>query len=288
MTARAQVDLFRDTDPQLQAAIIRQCALGEDAVAKIRRAQQLLSVHFNDAAIRLGYATQDDIDSAARSRAGTGRMLPRNQPEPRAELVIAHQPNHPHSEKIRSLRTELLLRHESIHTANVIAIVSPCRGEGRSQLAAELAISFAQLDRPTLLVDADMRHPKQHILFKADNTRGLSQAGERAQAPPFQAIAKLPALAVLTAGPPSPQPLERLSDRHFEAMVNEWQRNFEFVVLDTPPIKDYADGLAIATIAGRVLSLSRAGHTTYSDTRDMMRRLAATQSRMLGAVLNYF
>lgn len=207
---------------------------------------------------------------------------------PAARLVLAHHPFHPRSEQIRTLRTELLLRHERNDSANIIAVVSPCPEEGRSQLAAELAISFAQLGRPTLLVDADLRQPRQHVLFNADNTEGLSQALAREQMPQLQAVTGLPTLFLLTAGPPPPNPLELLSDRCFEGMVDEWQRSFKFVVLDTPPVSRYADGLAVATIVGRVLSLSRAKYTPYNDTRNMMRRLAATQSRILGAVINHF
>jgi Mrp family chromosome partitioning ATPase len=58
--------------------------------------------------------------------------------------------------------------------------------------------------------------------------------------------------------------------------------------LDTPPIKDYADGLAIATLAGKVIVLSRAQHTSYYETRELLRRLGSTQSQILGAVINHF
>jgi protein-tyrosine kinase len=210
------------------------------------------------------------------------------QAHPSERLVLAHSPYHPRSEQIRMLRTELLLRHDAGKSANVIAVLSPCATEGRSQLAAELAIAFAQLGRPTLLVDADLRHPQQHVLFNADNTLGLAQAIAREAVPRFQAVKGLPSLFLLTAGAPPPNPLELLSDRCFEIMADEWRQHFEFVVLDTPPVSQYADGLAVATIVGRVLSLSRARYTPYRDTRDMMRRLGATQSRILGAVINHF
>jgi protein-tyrosine kinase len=207
---------------------------------------------------------------------------------PADRLVLAHSPYHPRSEQIRMLRTELLLRHEANDSANVVAVLSPCAAEGRSQLAAELAIAFAQLGRPTLLVDADLRHPQQHVLFNADNTRGLAHAIAREEVPRFQTIKNLPSLFLLTAGAPPANPLELLSDRCFESMAGDWRQHFQFVVLDTPPVSQYADGLAVATIVGRVLSLSRARHTPYRDTRDMLRRLGATQSRILGAVINHF
>jgi receptor protein-tyrosine kinase len=71
-------------------------------------------------------------------------------------------------------------------------------------------------------------------------------------------------------------------------LLEDWRKANEFVILDTPPIKRYADGLAIATLAGRVLVLSRGQHTSFNETRELMRRLATTQSQILGAVINYF
>lgn len=216
------------------------------------------------------------------------RVLYENPGVPIDRLVLAHWPYHPRSEQIRMLRTELLLRHEASDSANITAVLSPCAAEGRSQLAAELAIAFAQLGRPTLLVDADLRHPQQHVLFNVDNTRGLAHALAREEVPRYQTVKGLPSLFLLTAGAPPANPLELLSDRCFESLVGDWRQHFQFVVLDTPPVSRYADGLAVATIVGRVLSLSRARRTPYRETRDMMRRLGATQSRILGAVINHF
>lgn len=207
---------------------------------------------------------------------------------PADQLLAAHSPFHPRVERLRMLRTELMLRHDATRGANVIAVVSPCAGEGRSQVAAELAITFAQLGQSTLLVDADLRRPQQHALFKADNSVGLSGAIEDDRPPPLQAVAGLPALLLLTAGSPPDNPLERLSSRGFESMAEDWAAHFEFVVIDTPPAGPYADAFAVATIVGRALTLSRARHTPYRDTRDMLRRLAATRAQVLGAVLNHF
>lgn len=210
------------------------------------------------------------------------------QASPMDCLLHAHGAYNPRSEQIRKLRTELLLRNESSNSANIVSVLSPCPREGRSQLAAELAISFAQLGRPTLLVDADLRHPRQHALFNTDNSFGLSQALASGQRPQLRRVIGLPALFLLTSGPTPVDPLELLSDRWFEILVAEWRKSFRFVVVDTPAAGRYADSLVIATIVGRILSVSHAGCTPYKDTRNMLRSLAATQSRILGAVINHF
>jgi protein-tyrosine kinase len=207
------------------------------------------------------------------------------RPSPR--LLIAHDPFAPHCEKIRALRTELLLRREAVNEADVVAFLSPCAGDGRSQLAAELAIAFAQLGRPTLLVDADLRNPSQHVLFGAANQVGLAQA-IAGGTPKFHSVEGVRQLTLMTAGPTPDNPLELLLDNRFAEMIAQWRNDFDFVVVDTAPVARYSDGLAVANLVKRVLALTRAKHTSYKDSTDMLRRLAATRSKIVGAVINHF
>lgn len=207
---------------------------------------------------------------------------------PDRRLMMAHESYDPRCERIRMLRTELLLRCGESERADIIALVSPRSGEGRSLLAAELAISFAETGRPTLLVDGDLRNPHQHLLFRADNGLGLSRAIENGLRPCLQVVRGLPRMSVLTAGTVSGNPLELLTSTAFASMMEEWRKDFRFVVIDTAPATQFSDGLAVAHMAGRVLALSRAQYTPYRDMQDMLRRLAATRSQILGAVLNHF
>jgi len=233
-----------------------------------------------------------DVGMPAEHDGGAAQQLVAAQAallRPSAVLRIAHEPFHPHSEQVRLLRTELLLRHSVWGEANAVALVSACPGEGRSQLAAELALAFAQLDRPTLLVDADFRRPRQHALFGADLDYGLAPAlAVGGSGPAMHGVEGFPRLSLVTAGVCPPNPLELLTDRRFEALMDEWRHRFDFIVVDTPPITDFADGLAVATIVGRVLTVNRARHTPYVKAREMLRRLAASDAVALGGVLNHF
>lgn len=275
-----------EKDRDLRAVIIQRCGLSDADIARITHYQETHFTSFGEAAVQLGYATQADTER----RSGLVHLPIAKQSgaAPSQDLVIAHEPNHPRSEQIRSLRTELLLRHESSNEANMLAVLSPGATEGRSQLTAEIAIAFAQLGRPTLLVDADMRHSRQHLLFGTDNEHGLSQALAQRERPLFHEVTGLAELSLLTAGPSPSNSLELLSAPWFEVLVSEWREYFEFVIFDTPPVSRYADGLVIATIVGHVLSLSRAKHTSYKDTRNLLQRLASTRSSIHGAVINHF
>lgn len=207
---------------------------------------------------------------------------------PDESLIPAHQPHAPRSEQLRALRTELMLRRDTTDRADVVTLLSPGSGEGRSQLAAELAISFAQLGRPTLLLDADMRHPRQHVLFGIDNRRGLSQMLAEGQPPRLYPVSGVPQLLLLPAGTPPSNALELLSGPAFENALKQWRQDYDFIVIDTPALDSYADGLAVINLARRGLVLTRAQHTRYHDTRQMMRRLAATRAQILGSVINHF
>jgi protein-tyrosine kinase len=208
--------------------------------------------------------------------------------KPGNQLIMAHDPYDPRCEKVRALRTELLLRRESVDSADIVALLSPCAGEGRSLLAAELAIAFAQMGRPTLLVDADLRRPQQHTLFGTDNRYGLSQVIELGIKPPLHTVQGLPRMSLLTAGAVRSNPLELLSSSRFATLIEDWRQTYEFVVIDTAPVMQFSDGLAVASLVGRVLALTRAQHTPYKDMQDMLRRLSATRSQILGAVISHF
>jgi len=309
-TSTADRDPLENTSQvHLHAALISELALTDVTVERIYEVMQSMSTTFVDAVQRLGIVppeaiehalqkirsgrTDDEtgmIETAIRRIASDRRVVLRQgeRVKPSTKLIIAHDSENPRSERLRALRTELLLMHETGRGANIVAVLSPGPGEGRSQLCGELAISFAQLGRRTLLVDADMRKPQQHVLFGSTNLYGLSQAIALNEKPYFHPVDGLPFMHLLTAGPIPPNPLELLSDGRFSNLITDWRNSYEFIVLDTPPVAQCADGLAVATMAARALVLSRAQHTTYKSTRALLRRLETTQSRLLGAVINHF
>jgi protein-tyrosine kinase len=297
------------TDVELHMALLARFKMSPEEIKAVYALMPIEHLSFAEAALRLGFVTQEQVDEAlvwARRRQtldnsglietavrkiSDNRQVVLAQGEkvhPGPDLILAHDPDNSRSERIRALRTELLLLSEAASGANTIALLSACAGEGRSQLAAELAIAFSQLGRRALLVDADLRRPRQHVLFGSSNQNGLTEALALRQKPWFHPVDGLPQLSLLTAGTTPPNPLELLSDGRFARLLQEWRKAFEFVVLDTPPVKEFADGLAIATLAGRVIVLSRGQHSTYVETRELLRRLGSTQSQILGAVINHF
>lgn len=271
---------------RLAQVLARRSGLTDSDLKRVNVVQDQLGLGFIEAAMRLNLVTQSDLDA----------VLAGDQPEkssvnaiarPSMSLLSAHDPFDTYSESIRALRTELLMRAPA-DQCNVLAIMSPGAGEGRSRLAAELAIAFAQLGQSTLLVDCDLRRSRQQDLFGADNDEGLAQALIEGKVPKVQGVVGLPSLTVLTAGPRPSTPLEILSDPMFGEMLDGWRRRLRHIILDTPAVAEFSDGLAVATHAARVLIVTRANHTVMADARDMVKRLASARASVVGAVLNRF
>ncbi len=203
-------------------------------------------------------------------------------------LLPVHANQHARSESLRALRTEIMLRRETPQHADLVAIVSASSAEGRSTLAAELAIAFAEAGHATLLVDADMRRPCQHQLFDLPNRQGLAQLLMFGERPLLHTPGCLPNLSVMTAGDRPTRPLDLLSHPAFAEAMSSWRDEYRIVVIDTPALAKWPDGAAIANVAGRTLLATRSGHTRYSELRTALRRLAPTRSRVMGAVINHF
>lgn len=302
-------DTTRAAEDELAEILIANGRLSPEDVEAIRLAMQALHLDFSQAAVHIGVLTEEDLDRARvrgrREAPSPGTSLIANvisryvreqralvphvdRVQPGPELLIAHRPDHSRSEKIRALRTELLSVKKPERGATMYTLLSSHPGEGRSLLSAELAIAFAQLGRRTLLVDADLRKPHQHRLFGSENRWGLAQGLVSKQPPYMFGIEGIPQLALVTAGPPPPNALELLSNGSFERLLNRWRHQFEYVIIDTPPVARFADALAVAGVSRGVLLLSRSNSTSFKEMRELLRRLASTKSEVLGAVINDF
>jgi receptor protein-tyrosine kinase len=210
--------------------------------------------------------------------------------EPGPALAFAHDSGSLRAEKLRSLRTELLMRLGTHQGAAAFAILGSRPGEGRSQLCAELALAFAQLAGKTLLVDANLRKPRLDKLFRgARSDMGLTEVllGKTKTMPLHRVIG--PAhLALLTAGTPPSNPVDLLSGIQFERLVRDWSRSYDYVLIDTPPTSLRSDGIVIANAVRNVVLVAHLHKTSYAETTELRRRLDATDARIIGAVLNDF
>ena len=242
-------------------------------------------LRFGEAARKLGLVRQEDIRQALSVqfdypylRAGQGMLAP--------ELIAAHHPFDAQAEAFRGLRTQLML-HWLGPERKVLAVVSSDPKDGRSFVAANLAVAFAQLGEKTLLVDADLRLPRQHRIFGHGNGPRLAQAllGRGG----VKAAERLPYfdnLWLLSAGAAPPNPLELLIRPELQRLLAEARQQFAVVILDTSALARGTDATVGAARADGVLVVARRDRTRMADLERLCRAVTANGTPVAGAVFN--
>ena len=241
---------------------------------------------FGEAGIAMGLLDRDDVDEVLAVQFGQPAVA--GDSSLSAELVAARDPNSPAVENLRALRSQLMLRwFENDARQGALAVVSPGSGEGRSWVIANLAVLFSQLGKRTLLIDADLRHPRQHQIFGLPGRIGLSAVlAGRAGWEAVCEVKALPDLFVLPAGAVPPNPQELLARPGFAKLLAATRSNYEVILVDTPAAGSSADASTIAARAGA--ALVRASQDASSMGRvaalaDELRQFGVT---VVGAVLN--
>jgi len=203
------------------------------------------------------------------------------------ELVPHELPRTQISEAYRSLRTALLL--SSARELKVVAVTSAAAGEGKTATASNLAIVLAQLGRPVLIVDADLRKPRLHQVFKISNQTGLvSHLTSTVESDEIVHATTIPNLWITPSGPIAPNPSELLSsDRMFD-WLRAMRLRFEYIIIDTPPALAVTDATIVGVIADGVVLTLRSGKVTREEARLCRDRLRQADVRILGAVLNRY
>lgn len=252
--------------------------------------QRLHNLRFGEAAVRLGLIGEAEVQFALSRQFAYAylRKLPGDARGLSDEIVAAYQPFSSRVEQLRAIRSQLMLRwFDRAEERQVLTIVGAERGEGRTYLAANLAVVFAQLGERTLLIDADMRTPRQHFLFSLENRIGFSTmlAGRLRE----EAIVRIPDLAglsVLPAGPTPPNPLELLNRLNFEEFMIGVRGMYDVVIVDTPAMNVGEDAAMIAVKTGAALAVARSGATRVAAYTDLVQGLMEAGVAVVGSVLN--
>jgi protein-tyrosine kinase len=280
-------DAPQDRGRAIGAILVEQGRLNTQDVDDIQRFANAHGVRFGEAAVQMKRITEHDIESALAqqynypvlARGGVGGVAD--------DVIAAHQPQSEAVEPLRALRSQLILRWFNTASRKAFAVTSAERGEGRSWLAANLATMFAQLGERTLLIDADMRHPRQHRLFNIDNSVGLSALlTGRAGREIARRIHPQLRLFVLPAGIIPPNPQELLARPVFEVILDHFAAQFSLVIIDTPAVSETADAQILAANAGNAVMVARRNQTRQSKLAAAMQILTDTGVNVIGSVLN--
>lgn len=217
-------------------------------------------------------------DSEEEPQAGSGRLAP--------VLASFHLPNSKYAEAYRSVRTALYFS-TSGERHKVIQITSPSKGDGKSTLAANLAISIAQSGKRVLIVDADFRRPRQAELFGLKDQIGLSSViQQEAEIPDAVQSTPLANLSVLVSGSKPVNPAELLTSSRFKELLDTLRESYDFVILDTPPTLAVTDASVVAAWSDAVLLAVQITHNSRPNTILATERLQAIGANLIGVVVN--
>ena len=193
------------------------------------------------------------------------------------------------NESYKAMRTNITfaLAASTSKNKNVFAVASANPSEGKSTTAANIAIALSQMDCKVLLIDADLRKPVQHRIFKVNNKLGLTNV--LVQMEIFEDCVKrevIPNLDLLTTGTKPPNPSEILASEYTADVLSGLSQMYDYVIIDTPPVNVVSDAMVISKSIAGILLVLKYGVTSYDDLKEATRRTELSNTSIVGCVLN--
>jgi capsular exopolysaccharide synthesis family protein len=203
------------------------------------------------------------------------------------ELVTVSSPTAPAAEAFRLLRTSVKFLGVE-RQVRVVQITSPSPGEGKTMVAVNLAVAFAQSGDRVVLVSADLRRPRMEEVLNVPLTPGLTAVliGDVTLPQAMQAADGVPNLSVLPAGHPPPNPSELLSGERARRLIDVLGQTYDVVIVDCPPVLPVTDSLVMARMVDATLLVTSANKTSKRSLTRAVELLRQVDAPLSGAVLN--
>ena len=230
----------------------------------------------------LGYVPAIGYREIARTAGEVNKSIP-------PELFSVHRPRSSLAESFRSIRTAITLSGR-IENMRHLLVSSASSQEGKTMVSTNISLAMAQAGKKVLLVDADMRKPRVHKVFGLDNRSGLSQMLVGGEVPAtlegYTQYPDQPNLYVLPCGPIPPNPAELLGNGMITQLLAQWDKIFDMVVFDTPPIINVTDSAVLCQYLSGAILVFRSFATQRELAVVARNNLAQAQGRIFGVVLN--
>jgi tyrosine-protein kinase Etk/Wzc len=203
-----------------------------------------------------------------------------------ATLVTHYSPKSPISEAFRTLRTNIQFADPD-RKLSTLLITSAGPSEGKSTIVSNLALTFANAGRRTLLVDCDLRKPNVQNIFEIDRDPGLTTVllGEKSWREVLVAT-KIPDLHIIPSGPIPPNPTEMLGSQHMKDLIAALQSEFEMILFDSPPVVAVTDAAILSSVVDGTLLVVELGRSRGSGVNRALDLLEKVNARLLGVVTN--
>lgn len=263
--------------------------LSPEQVETILEHQRQTGLKFGEAGVALGILKPKDVIWALAQQFSYPYVLP-NSASVSSELVTACDPFSTAAESFRDIRSQILQTNAEMGSGRrPLAVVSPASGDGRTYVAANLAVTFSQLGARTILVDADMRNPGLQRVFNLDAKSGLSSVlAGRSEANVIQPIKAFENLFVLPVGIVPPNPLELVQGRAFSQLMLDLVLRFDQVIVDTTAFTRGADAKVIARQCGEALVVARPGVSRMPELQEIAQTLNKPNFNVHGIVTNRY
>ncbi|RUS45282.1 CpsD/CapB family tyrosine-protein kinase [Cohnella sp. AR92] len=212
--------------------------------------------------------------------------MPRSTHDSKPKLVALANPASPLAEAYRTLRTNIQFSGID-ERVQFLMVASAQSGDGKSTTISNLAITYAQEGKKTLLIDGDLRKPSLHHMFGISNRLGLTNVLVNEH--PWNSALRasdIPNLFIMTAGALPPNPSEILASQRMRNLMEELSEEFDMILFDTPPILAVTDGLIISSLCDGVVMVIKSGRTKHALARKLKQSLEHAKARIFGVVLN--
>jgi len=270
-------------DERIGALLLQSGKITADEAEKILQEQETQSIRFGDAAIKLGLVDKSDIDEVL-SRQFSFSYLTREDTSVDPLVVCAYTPFSKTVDRIRALRSQLSLRWFSDNKSIIFAGVES--ETGNSVVCANLAVSFAQLGKKTLLIDANMRSPSLHELFGVGNQTGFSDLLiSRVRERVIQPLTALNNLSILPAGTTPPNPTELLGRRELGRIIDKLEESYEVIIIDVPAASEFGDFQMLLRVVKGLSIVVRKNKTSLQNIQKVKRDIAISRASLVGSVI---
>lgn len=203
-----------------------------------------------------------------------------------ANLITLSDPRSAAAEAYRTLRTNLMFSsvENPIHT---LLVTSPAKDDQKSITLANLAVTFAQSGNKTIIVDADLRQPRQHTIWGIDNKRGLTtmMVEDTAISTPPLHDTDITNLQILSSGELPPNPADLLGGKRMGEIIGVLKARADYIFFDSPPVLAATDAALLGIKVDGTLLAVRAGDTRRDHTAQARQALERVHARIVGAVL---
>jgi capsular exopolysaccharide synthesis family protein len=203
---------------------------------------------------------------------------------PSEEIIVHSNPKSNVAEGFRTIRTNLLFSSPDVEKKHIL-ITSALPRDGKSLQASNIAVSFAQMGKKVLLIDADMRKARIHEIFSLERSPGLSEylAGNDLR----PQMTKITGLKALTAGRSCPNPSELLGSKRMKELLDSERAkdDFDMIIIDSPPVLSVADAAILSAVTDGVVLVVNAGSTPRPAIQRAIQQLSDVEAKRIGCVL---